>query len=169
MLHLEFVGRAFRLPLHRLHSFPLLESLFFPHFPITNLLGYPQILTSLYVLSAIVVTVIVFVFRTANKPVLGLGIVIAALLGIFAANARNDRIVDYYAYFQALPLESARYLELVDPLKTRPPWEARFDVAYFHAFTGVKVGQKNSTPMIMRIVRENTHEPGMMAFGRFRT
>lgn len=169
LLHLELVGRSFMLPLHRLHSFPLLESLFFPHFSITNLLDYPQILTSLYVFSAIVVTVFVLVFRTANKPVLGLGIVIAALLGIFAANAKNDRAVDYYAYFHALPLESARYLELVDPLKTRPPWDARFDVENFHAFTGVQVGKENSTPMAMRIVRENTHEPGMMAFGRFGT
>lgn len=91
-----------------------------------------------------------------------------ALLGIAAANIKDDRGLDYYAYFHALPLENARYLELVDPLNTRPPWEATFDVAKFHAFTGAMIDEKHDLIPVTRIVRENVHEPGMMAFGRFR-
>ena len=96
-----------------------------------------------------------------------MGLIVVAALGVFTSITREEVPQNYHVYFQALPIENARYLELVDPRSRRPPWEAEFDMFKFHGFTGEKKGEQGDADVV-RKAHEGTHAADMMAFGRFR-
>jgi len=110
--------------------------------------------------------ILFFRFKKQIISVLVLLVILAA--GVHAAQLRGHITPNVFTYFNALPIDEARYLELYDPLAKRHPWTIPLDVEKFHAFTGDIVGDAAQGDLLFRQAQENQHDAGMMAFGRHR-
>gem|GEM_PF-3834600 len=168
LFHLENVGRAFILPIHRLSSFPLFQGLYFPHAAITQQLSQEALWTSVYVVLGFFGLWAILFFRFKRQVISVIMLLIILAAGVHAAQLRGYITPNVFTYFHALPIDEAKYLELNDPLAKRHPWTIPLDVEKFHAFTGDIVGDVAQGDLLFRQAQEGRHDAGMMAFGRHR-
>jgi hypothetical protein len=167
-LHMENVGRAFILPIHRLSSFPLFQSLYFPHAAISQEFSQGAFWTTVYTLIAFLGMLMILFFRFRRKFFSIVVLLVIVAIGVHAMNLRGHMAPNVYTYFQTLPISEAKYLELFDPFSERHPWAISFDLDRFHGFTGEREWDPEEAIVMSRIALQGQHEPGMMLFGRNR-
>lgn len=169
LYYVKYMKSGFFVPIHQLNSFPLFQSLYFPHAVFHRYSSAEFIWTTIYCVTAI--AAVSWILYSRPKKVVSLALLLIILaLGIQAMHSRNTASIPManpYAYLHILPIPQAKSLVLVDPENTRPAWEIRYDLARLHSFTGEWAAKDGADYGRVRIALQDKHGEGVLAFGGY--